>query len=169
VFILLPVGTVNHVETLKALPFIADALQCKVDHAGWSNNPRVTQALGANPLKNPPQYMGEDEDLLNILLWRYVAHKQWCKWDVDPGVYEDYLHQKSPDPMVDTRWYPAGIPKVFLAIHNTKNTQDTDRLLSTMLRGTAPLSYLEFKGKYYSSPAAFKADHDMHDAPCLLV
>lgn len=124
-------------------------------------------------MKNPPQYMGEDEDLLNILLWRYKALKLWCKWDVDPGVYEDYLLQKSPDPMKDTKWFPNGIPKVFLGIHNTKNTVDTDNLLSKMLRmegeGQTPSGYLEFKGKFYSSPAAFHAEHDMKDAPCILV
>ena len=159
--------------TYHALPFISDALLCKVDHDAWQSNPRVTAALGPAPLKNPPQYMGEDEDLLNILLWRYRALKLWCKWDVDPGVYEDYLNQKSPDPMVDTKWFPNGIPKVFLGIHNTKNTVDTDNLLSKMLRmereGHTPAGYLEFKGKFYSSPASFQAEHDMKDAPCILV
>ena len=48
----------------------------------------MVAALGENPEPNPSLYMGEDEDILNIMLWRYKALKQWCKWDVDPGVYE---------------------------------------------------------------------------------
>jgi hypothetical protein len=74
---------------VHALPFVADALLCKLDYTLWSGSQRVVGAIGkANgqltvvPKPNPQQYMSEDEDLLNILLWRYKAPKQWCKWDV---------------------------------------------------------------------------------------
>ena len=62
--------------TYHALPFIADALLAKVDYSMWSAVPRVVAgitAAGGKPVATPANYMREDEDLLNILLWRYAG------------------------------------------------------------------------------------------------
>ena len=55
--------------------------------------------------------MTEDEDVLNILLWRYRKHKQWCKWDPMPNQYINYLDQDAVGngfnmQLHDTVWYP---------------------------------------------------------------
>ena len=74
--------------THHALPFIADALLNKLNYGIWSKLPRVVEgitAAGGKPVPNPPQYMGEDEDILNVLLWRYGKYKLWCKWDLEKG------------------------------------------------------------------------------------
>ena len=66
----------------------ADALLAKIGSSAWQQSPRVVAKLGTNPALNPDFYMAEDEDLLNILLWRYSALKQWCKWDVEPDIFD---------------------------------------------------------------------------------
>jgi hypothetical protein len=54
--------------------------------------------------------MAEDEDVLNILLWRYRAQKLWCKWDVEPDIFEKYLIQQTAgqETMIDGRWFTEG-------------------------------------------------------------
>ena len=90
--------------TYHALPFIADTLMCKLDHEKWSSSPRVIAKLGASPARNPPMYMGEDEDILNILLWRYKALKQCVMKHIitSPPLHNGAKH-------VDLRWvfHPA--------------------------------------------------------------
>jgi hypothetical protein len=105
--------------TFHALPFMLDALTCKLWPEIWESSPRVIEAMGGiKPLRNPVHYMQEDEDLLNILLWRYKKHKQWCKWDLEPNLYEQFIHnQNNIDGMSDTRFYPDGVPLVFLSMH----------------------------------------------------
>ena len=44
---------------------------------------RGPQMLNTAP--TPVRYMGEDEDILNCLLWRYGKMKLWCKWDLEKG------------------------------------------------------------------------------------
>jgi hypothetical protein len=53
--------------------------------------------------------------------------------------------------------YPNGIPKVFIGVHNTKNTVDTDLLLTRMLREDVPKGYLHFNHKFYDGPESFLA------------
>lgn len=72
--------------TFHALAFIADALLCKLSTSEWQRTSRVQKAIMGSestelPAPNPRQFMTEDEDMLNILLWRYRKHKQWCKLD----------------------------------------------------------------------------------------
>ena len=70
--------------TFHALPFVADALLAKLNADAWATLPRVVAGVagtnassrggaGASAVAepNPPEYLGEDEDLLNILLWRH--------------------------------------------------------------------------------------------------
>jgi len=73
--------------THHALPFWTDTLIHKMDYAKWKNLARVVERFGPDAKQNPRQYLGEDEDMMNIMLWRYKQHKQWCKWDLEPGIY----------------------------------------------------------------------------------
>ena len=64
--------------TFYAIPFVADGLLSKLSFEKWAKQPRVIKAI-AEPkiLPNPDFFMNEDEDLFNIMLWRYRKHKQW--------------------------------------------------------------------------------------------
>eukprot|EP00039_Didymoeca_costata_P031614 m.35639 g.35639 ORF g.35639 m.35639 type:complete len:630 (+) comp8918_c0_seq1:76-1965(+) len=161
--------------TYHALPFIADALLAKLDYEIWAKEPRVVKALGPAPPQNPSVYMSEDEDLLNILLWRHKALKQWCKWDVEPDIFDKYLRQETAnqETMKDSKWYPEGVPLVIVTMHNTKHTEVIDTMLGRLAREGFPEAYLFFKDKYYSSPDALVQDHqELFDAgkiPCILV
>jgi len=157
--------------TYHALPFIADALLAKIDSYQWQRAPRVMAKLGATPALTPPFYLAEDEDLLNIMLWRYQALKQWCKWDVEPDIFDRYLKQETngQETMIDTKWYPEGVPLVIVTMHNTKHTVVIDKMLGRLAREGFPDGYLFFKGKYYANPEAMQAAVDMSKAPCLLI
>jgi hypothetical protein len=37
--------------------------------------------------------------------------------------------------MPDGKWYPNGVPLVYLSMHNTKETVETDQLLKKMMYG----------------------------------
>eukprot|EP00039_Didymoeca_costata_P017607 m.326602 g.326602 ORF g.326602 m.326602 type:complete len:727 (-) comp16560_c0_seq7:253-2433(-) len=155
--------------TFYALPFVADALVCKLSYQEWKKIPRVIEGIGHVPEPNPQSYMSEDEDLLNILLWRYKATRQWCKWDVEPGLYERFLSQAPNDAMSDRKWYPNGVPLVFVSMHNTKETVQTDALLKRIVKQGAPDTYLHYKGKYFPGPEQLEKEFDMSNMGCLLV
>ena len=76
--------------THLALPWVVDTLLMRIDFEKWQTLPRVKAALGEHLQANPHAYMYEDEDLMNIMLWRYKKNKQWCKWDLEPGIYNEY-------------------------------------------------------------------------------
>jgi hypothetical protein len=137
----------------------------------WRVAPRVVAGIGvAVPDPNPRHFMNEDEDVLNILLWRYGAPKQWCKWDLEPGLYRQFLRQSAGnDRMPDSKWYPNGVPLVFVSMHNTKETVETDALLQQIHDKGAPKDYLFFKSKYYASAPALLKEHSQDMFPCVLV
>merc|ERR1712203_362017 len=79
----------------------------------------------------PQVWMQEDEDMLNVASWRDGVEKQWCKFDLEPGLYTvSYgLDQKMYS---DPYWYPNGVPLLFLSSHNTKKFAETDWLLALL-------------------------------------
>ena len=96
--------------TVHAHPFIADLLLNKLDYHAWSVLGRVRDVLGPAPVQNPILFMNEDEDQLNIMLWRHKANKLWCKWDLEPDLFPAFLdgptHRLgSSDMYADSRWY----------------------------------------------------------------
>jgi hypothetical protein len=96
--------------TVHAHPFIADLLLNKLDYHAWSVLGRVRDVLGPAPVQNPITYMNEDEDQMNIMLWRHKANKLWCKWDLEPDLFPAFLdgptHRLgSSDMYADSRWY----------------------------------------------------------------
>merc|ERR1719215_428208 len=76
--------------------------------------------------------MREDEDMLNVGLWRDNADKDWCKFDLEPDLFRNVAMQKNQ--YWDLKWYPQGVPMVFIAMHNTKVFNPNDWLLSFMAK-----------------------------------
>eukprot|EP00959_Pyramimonas_sp_CCMP1952_P343585 7196672-Pyramimonas_sp.AAC.1 len=70
------------------------------------------------------QFMQEDEDMLNIALWRDDVTKQWCKYDLEFGLF---AQGKDMDRTLywDASWYPDGLPIIFTSMHNTKTVSYT--------------------------------------------
>ena len=75
--------------------------------------------------------MWEDEDMMNVNLWRHKVNNSWCKFDLEPNLF---LLRRSLDKKLyfDPKWYPDGMPVLFLSIHNTKNFDPADLLLRLM-------------------------------------
>uniref|UniRef100_A0A7S2K2N4 Uncharacterized protein n=1 Tax=Zooxanthella nutricula TaxID=1333877 RepID=A0A7S2K2N4_9DINO len=78
-------------------------------------------------------FMSEDEDMMNVALWRDKVEKNWCKFDLEWGVYKDRMSLQA-NMYWDTKWYPNGVPILFLSMHNTKMFEITDWLLSLLAR-----------------------------------
>jgi len=137
--------------TWHALEFVGQALMAKLNRVEWTS--WVKKETGVAPVPIPMTFLGEDEDMLNVLLWRNNATKQWCKWDVEPSLYEDFLKLNTNQPSYsDTVWYKNGIPLVFIGMHNTKDPIATDKLLGKMRREGGSDSYTYHQGTYFSKP-----------------
>lgn len=81
----------------------------------------------------PSIWMSEDEDMMNVGLWRDGVDKAWCKFDLEPGLFINrYGLERSL--YSDPQWYPDGVPLLFLSSHNTKNFEATDWLLMLLAR-----------------------------------
>lgn len=90
----------------------------------------------------PAGFMREDEDMLNVALWRDGVAKDWCKYDLEWGLYKERM-QVDHNLYWDPKWYPDGMPVVYISMHNTKQFAITDWLLSLLARcdkEQAPLS-----------------------------
>merc|ERR1711920_192076 len=77
-------------------------------------------------------FMREDEDMLNVGLWRDSSRKDWCKYDLEPDLFKNIA--MTPNLYYDKRWYPDGVPAVFISMHNTKAFELTDWLLSLIAK-----------------------------------
>eukprot|EP00040_Diaphanoeca_grandis_P027765 m.158876 g.158876 ORF g.158876 m.158876 type:complete len:836 (+) comp31112_c0_seq2:109-2616(+) len=145
--------------TFHAIPFVADALLAKINMDEWSTQMRIRTNQAVEPI--PKNFLSEDEDLLNVLLWRNNATKQWCKWDIEPALYEDFMTLNTNQPTYsDTKWYKNGIPLVFVGMHNTKDPIATDKLLGRMRREGVSNNYVYHSGTYFSNPFDVeKLDH----------
>mmetsp|Transcript_20230 Transcript_20230/g.53418 ORF Transcript_20230/g.53418 Transcript_20230/m.53418 type:complete len:228 (+) Transcript_20230:363-1046(+) len=87
----------------------------------------------ANRKAKQEAFMNEDEDMMNVALWRDGVTKDWCKYDLEWGLYKDRM--KLDKRMYwDTKWYPDGLPVIFISMHNTKPFEITDWLLSLYAR-----------------------------------
>lgn len=146
--------------TYHALPFMADALLAKLNIDEWAAQIRRETGKAVVPI--PPRFFSEDEDLLNVLLWRNNATKQWCKWDVEPALFEDFLGLSTNQPTYsDTVWYKSGIPLVFIGMHNTKDPIATDKLLGRLRREGSADNYVFHAGTYFSNPFDVEKQSDV--------
>jgi hypothetical protein len=73
-------------------------------------------------------WMQEDEDMLNVGLWRDGVHKEWCKYDLEFGLFK-MRYDLENRLYWDAKWYPEGIPVIFISMHNTKRFEETDWIL----------------------------------------
>jgi len=124
------------------------------------------QAEGGSPgwLRDLDQVgLLEDEDLLNVALWAEPsARKQWCKFDV-PALDEFGIYVKTLEPyprmFPDSKYYPNGIPLMFLTAHNAKDPKRSYVWLKDLWNENhshfdAPIYY---KSAYYKDNAALHA------------
>merc|ERR1719291_249555 len=81
--------------------------------------------------------MNEDEDMLNVLLWRAGVTKAWCKFDNYPQLFLKAGNLPA-DLYQDPRWYPTGLPLILLSAHATKDVDYTDWMLSFLVRCSEP-------------------------------
>jgi len=78
-------------------------------------------------------FMVEDEDMMNVGLWRDGVTKQWCKYDLEWGLF-GMRYDLDRRLYYDNKWYPDGIPVIFTSMHNTKRFEETDWLLSLLAK-----------------------------------
>jgi hypothetical protein len=95
--------------------------------------------------------------------------KLWCKWDLEGGLYQNFLKGKVWDEMRDQKWFPQGVPLVFVAMHNTKEVVESDTTLMKIMTNGASENYLYFGKKYFANETEFRKHVSMDDKPCLLV
>ncbi|CAJ1357614.1 unnamed protein product, partial [Effrenium voratum] len=58
---------------------------------------------------------------------------EWCKFDLEWALFKERW-EVAEKPMSDSKWYPDGVPTVYLSMHNTKQFEITDWLLSWFAR-----------------------------------
>ncbi|CAE8598659.1 unnamed protein product, partial [Polarella glacialis] len=75
----------------------------------------------------------------------------WCKFDLEPELYT-YRNWLSRRLYPDPKWYPDGIPVMFYSVHNTKDFEKTDQLLTILAQCSLP--EVIKKSKCSSSEAA---------------
>lgn len=78
-------------------------------------------------------FMLEDEDMLNVGLWRDLAKKEWCKFDLEWALFKERF-EVADKSLSDSKWYPDGVPLAYISMHNTKQFEVTDWLLSWLAR-----------------------------------
>jgi len=148
-------GHAHPTWTMYALPFLGSLL------AGELDNPR-------HVLKTKV-IVPEDEDALNVGLWSVNAHKQWCKFDVPfPNLFVSYAAQ-NPNGLDkccnyrDTKWYPRGVPLVFVTAHAAKKPPETRRILKMLAQLNSTPSQVFFQGSFSKLDSVLQAD-----LPCLI-
>merc|ERR1719394_862402 len=94
----------------------------------------------------------EDEDLLNIALWAENVTKQWCKFDIPGNGNFKMLLQHSKTPVFeDSKWFPRGIPLVFLTSHDAKDPGDSVGWLRAVWPQYKDIVPIAYDGKWFSS------------------
>eukprot|EP00933_Yihiella_yeosuensis_P033782 TRINITY_DN27420_c0_g1_i1.p1 TRINITY_DN27420_c0_g1~~TRINITY_DN27420_c0_g1_i1.p1 ORF type:complete len:729 (-),score=126.08 TRINITY_DN27420_c0_g1_i1:617-2803(-) len=143
----------NHAHptwTYWALPFLGDMMQERMAAATgrqvhikvWDleltrSDKTLFQILKlgekakAKRLAEMTNFMWEDEDMFNVNLWKHKVTKTWCKFDLEPALYT-FRRGMNDNIYFDPKWYPDGLPILFLSMHNTKNTIPTDWLLKVL-------------------------------------
>ncbi|CAJ1373594.1 unnamed protein product [Effrenium voratum] len=82
----------------------------------------------------PTRDISEDEDLLNVALWKEGATKSWCAFQTG-GInflWENLYPQHPPGPSPyydDPRYFPEGVPVAFYFGHAEKDPKHIDKAL----------------------------------------
>eukprot|EP00405_Crypthecodinium_cohnii_P039226 CAMPEP_0206548936 /NCGR_PEP_ID=MMETSP0325_2-20121206/14170_1 /ASSEMBLY_ACC=CAM_ASM_000347 /TAXON_ID=2866 /ORGANISM="Crypthecodinium cohnii, Strain Seligo" /LENGTH=846 /DNA_ID=CAMNT_0054048491 /DNA_START=93 /DNA_END=2633 /DNA_ORIENTATION=- len=91
----------------------------------------LDQGRSADRKAKTTAFMNEDEDMMNVALWRDTATKDWCKYDLEWGLFTDGRVLASTM-YHDLKWYPDGLPIIFTSMHNTKAFESADALMSLL-------------------------------------
>lgn len=141
-------GHAHPTWTYWALPFLLDLLYERFRASSKPGKIEVWDLPAASRLglrsvllkglKRPREarygsFMNEDEDMMNVGLWRDSAKKEWCKFDLEWALYKERF-EVADKSMSDSKWYPDGVPLAYLSMHNTKQFEVTDWLLSWLAR-----------------------------------
>eukprot|EP00419_Tripos_fusus_P055867 CAMPEP_0172802802 /NCGR_PEP_ID=MMETSP1075-20121228/4097_1 /TAXON_ID=2916 /ORGANISM="Ceratium fusus, Strain PA161109" /LENGTH=438 /DNA_ID=CAMNT_0013641119 /DNA_START=56 /DNA_END=1372 /DNA_ORIENTATION=- len=147
--------------TFWSLPFFA---------RWWGAKLAGRQEQGVNTLE-----IGEDEDLLNVALWREGATKAWCMYQMGGVgfVWENYFPEHAPGPSPfygEPRFFPHGVPLGFFFSHAEKELGKVDQALEMLERhrnttASPPKAFFHMM-KFYDTFAQLKADHP--DLKCTL-
>lgn len=143
-------GHAHPTFTFFALPFLCDLLHERYlgQRARWSSGTefeawnlpaasssgllQILRSSGkVNRTSQYSEWFSEDEDMLNVNLWRDGAKKDWCKFDLEPDLFLLGTEMEQ-DLYWDPKWYPDGLPVMFFSAHNTKNFEATDWLLKML-------------------------------------
>jgi len=155
-----------------ALPFLADLLHERFAAALSWGRPEIAvwdlplakeQGLlrvlkaGKTGTRTAPfaMFMQEDEDMLNVGLWRDKVEKQWCKYDLEFGLFKQASYM-DPRLYYDPKWYPDGVPIIFISMHNTKRFEETDSLLTLLARCDRERSKVRCKHSGWAPPNVCK-------------
>jgi len=147
-------GQAQPTWTYWSLPFLARWLRAKL--AGHSE-----QGV-------PTDDIDEDEDLLNVALWKEGASKAWCAFQMG-GVsflWENYYPEHAPGPSPyyrDPRFFPEGVPLAFYFSHAEKEVAKVDKALEMIEKhhhqgGKPPKAFFHTM-KFYDTFAHLKAEH----------
>lgn len=108
-----------------------------------------------------------DEDLLNCASWAEGLTKQWCKFDI-PGslLYYAYIDQvenfydtyKGWKRLhgIDSKYFPKGVPYVFLTSHNAKDPAESYDLLSQLWESGNVRQNIHYDGRWFASASDLK-------------
>jgi len=147
-------GQAQPTWTYWSLPFLARWLSAKLG--------------GHSEQGVPTEEIEEDEDLLNVALWREGASKAWCAYQMG-GVsflWENYFPEHAPGPSPyynDPRFFPAGVPLGFFFSHAEKEVGKVDKALAMIeehhhQRGKPPKAFFH-NMKFYDTFAHLRTEH----------
>jgi len=133
--------------TSESLPFLAK----------WTSY--VLAPLATKPpLWLVEQGFLEDEDLLNIALWAENVTKQWCKFDIPGnGNFKMLLEHSKTPAFEDSKWFPSGVPLVFLTSHDAKDPDESVAWLQAVWPQHKDIVPIAYDGKWFSSAESLRA------------
>jgi len=100
----------------------------------------------------------DDEPLLNFASWAHNLTKQWCKFDIpNPSDFVRYLDQRDATTGIDSKYFPKGIPLMFLTAHDAKHPQKSfDWLAQLWDGGDDDRKTIFYDGRWFGSAKALK-------------
>eukprot|EP00434_Breviolum_minutum_P004935 symbB.v1.2.004352.t1/scaffold240.1/size264318/8 len=156
--------------TSHALPFLGTLLR------GLLRDESYDAKAPYEPIKM--RQLHDVESALNVALWTVGARKQWCKVDApDLTEVEEWLKLDKGTcgdksvcaPLLsDSRFYPHGIPKVFLSLRFGSDVKRTQAVLATVVARHKKKNMPDPILYYRNYRNGREVKKDWPDIPCLL-